>query len=238
MKMIWVFLLSIYSLFSNETDIFQVSTFRALNEGVFEGSYSYGELFKKGDFGLGTFNETNGEMVALDGDFYQDSPNGSLQRVHPSQTTPFAAVTFFKNKFSKNIKNLKSFELLGKAILPFIKNKNTPYALKITGNFPHLHLRSLKRQTRPYPKLSDAVKEQYEYEAYNIEGTLVGFWFPSYLDGINVGGFHFHFISSDKKMGGHVLDVSIKTGTCYFQPCENLSIYLPDSASFSKADLK
>lgn len=235
---IFLLLLPIYSLFANETAVFQVSTFSALTEGVFEGKYPYKELFKKGNFGLGTFHGTNGEMVALDGEFYQDSPNGQLHKVQPSQTTPFAAVTFFSSTLSKHLKSSKNFHQLGKAILPLIEQKNTPHALKIVGSFRHLHLRSLKKQEQPYPKLTTASKEQHEYDFYNIEGTLVGFWFPHYLDGINVGGFHFHFLSADKRLGGHILDVSTKNATCYFQPCQNLNIYFPNTESFSQANLE
>ena len=237
MKYFWLFLLPIFSLFSHESQIFQVSTFSALMEGVFNGKFTYEDLFKEGNFGLGTFDGTNGEMVALDGHFYQDSPSGVLREVQPSQTTPFAAVVFFQSSFSKKLKSSKNFDQLGNFILPSIEHRNTPYALRIDGSFRHLHLRSLKKQSPPYPKLIKAVKEQHEFDLYDVEGTLVGFWFPEYLNGVNVGGFHFHFISADHTSGGHVLDVSTKSATCYFQPSQSLKIHFPDNEGFSQANL-
>jgi len=42
------------------------------------------------------------------------------------------------------------------------------------------------------------------FEAENISGTLVGFYCPDYIGNINAKGHHFHFISDDKKWGGHV----------------------------------
>ena len=44
----------------------------------------------------------------------------------------------------------------------------------------------------------------FEYE--HTSGILVGYLLPEYLNGISISGFHFHFLSSDKKQGGHVLD--------------------------------
>lgn len=238
MKYFWLFLFPFFSLFSEESQIFQVSTFSALMEGVYDGSITYKEVANQGDFGLGTFNQINGEMVALDGVFYQDSPTGTLTQVDPSETTPFAVVTFFKTSFGQKLLSSKNFDHLTKLLLPFIKQKNTPHALKIEGTFRHLHLRSLPKQEPPYPDLNKAVKKQHEYDLYDVEGTLVGYYFPEYLNGVNVGGFHFHFINSDRTKGGHVLDVTTKTGTCYFQPCQDLKIYFPDSASFAEANLR
>jgi|JI9StandDraft_1071089.scaffolds.fasta_scaffold498374_2 acetolactate decarboxylase len=63
--------LAIFPLLGSE--LFQVSTYQALLEGVYDGTTMYRELFNKGDFGLGTFNDIDGEMVALEGGtgFYQ-----------------------------------------------------------------------------------------------------------------------------------------------------------------------
>ncbi|WP_420420768.1 acetolactate decarboxylase [Simkania sp.] len=238
MKYFWFFLLPLFSLFSEESQIFQVSTFSALMQGVYDGSMTYAEVEKQGNFGLGTFNQINGEMVALDGLFYQDSPNGTLSQVDPKQTTPFAVITFFNSSFSQKLLSSRNFEHLGRLLLPLIKQKNTPHAIKIEGSFRHLHLRSLPKQDPPYSNLMHAVKKQNEYDFYDIKGTLVGYYFPEYLNGVNVGGFHFHFISADLTKGGHVLDVSTKSGTCYFQPCQNLKIHFPDSARFAEANLR
>ena len=221
----------LFSLFSGENELFQVRTFSSLVDGHYGGVYKYEDLFKHGDFGFGTFDGIRGEMVALDGEFYQDSPTGELSRVKPSETTPYAAVLFFNPTGSQNLKSSKSMDQLTNSILPFLEQKNTPYALRIKGRFRHLHLRSLRKQTPPYVKLEEAAKEQYEYDFYDVEGTLVGYYFPSYLDGVNAAGssFHFHFIDSEKKKGGHVLDASTKSATCDFQLCQDLKIYFPNS---------
>lgn len=66
----------------------------ALTTGLYEGQITYGEIRKHGDFGLGTFNDLDGEMVGFDGTFYQLRSGGSARPVTPEQKTPFAAVIF------------------------------------------------------------------------------------------------------------------------------------------------
>ena len=215
------------------TELYQVSTFKALEEMVYDGEVRYSDVFKKGDFGLGTFNGTDGEMIALDGTYYQDSPTGALSLASPSLKTPFAAVTFFKPKQTVKVKNATSFKELGMMLDHFIAPQNTPVAIKISGNFKKIKLRSLKKQTPPYGPLM-----QNDYSWDHIQGTLVGFWFPKYLDGINVGGYHYHFIDEKKEKGGHVLDLSLISGVAQLMICETLTIDFPSSHSFNSADLE
>lgn len=231
MNKLFVLLLMGVALYASE--IYQVSTFKALTEMVYEGDVRYGDLFKKGDFGLGTFNNTRGEMVALDGAYYQDDPDGRLSLVRPSEKTPFAAVIFFKPEKTVKLKSAKSFTQFGQMLDHFISAHNTPHAVKVTGSFRMIKLRSLKEQEPPYQPLM-----QNDYEFYDRDGTLVGFWFPHYLDGINVGGFHFHFIDEKKEYGGHVLDFSLKSGVAELQPCTSLTIDFPKVEAFNHADLE
>ena len=177
------------------------------------------------------------EMVAIDGQFYQDSANGTLRLVDPSLKSPFAVVTFFTPTFSFPLENLQKNEDLYEFISRNFEKKNIPYAIKIEGSFRSLHLRSLEKQEAPFKPLAEAVKEQNEYELFDVEGTLVGFFFPYYFDGINLTRFHFHFINKAKTMGGHVLKIDLKKGTCFLEPCETITLQLPNTESFSNANL-
>ncbi len=75
--------------------IFQVAPIAGLAEGVYDGNYTYGELKKHGDFGLGTFLDLDGEMIAVDGKFYQMLDNGHFKLVDDKQVVPFAEVNYF-----------------------------------------------------------------------------------------------------------------------------------------------
>ena len=55
----------------SECVIYQTSLMSALISGVYEGQITMAELLKHGDFGLGTFNNLDGELVALNSKIYQ-----------------------------------------------------------------------------------------------------------------------------------------------------------------------
>src|ERR1700684_1692349 len=74
---------------------YQTSTMGALLDGVYDGDVTIRELLQHGNFGLGTFNGLDGEMLVLDGVCYQLRGDGSAQPAAPDQCTPFAVVTWF-----------------------------------------------------------------------------------------------------------------------------------------------
>jgi acetolactate decarboxylase len=76
--------------------IFQTSTLQALMDGVYDGNMTFQELGRYGDFGIGTFNGLDGEMIGLDGKFYQIKADGRVSPVAGTMKTPLAEVTLFK----------------------------------------------------------------------------------------------------------------------------------------------
>jgi len=215
--------------------VFQVSTISALTQGVYDGDYRYGDLMKKGDFGLGTFLDLNGEMVALDGHFYQIEASGKLTQVRKDQIVPFAEITYFHPSTSKPLNNVPNYNQLAEQLITI--SKNVPYAIRIDGSFHTLTLRSLRKQKKPYPTLVKAASEQAIYRLRDVKGTLVGFWFPAYWGGIAVPGFHLHFVTADRRTGGHVLELSIDQAKLSVAKLDQVHVYLPHTASFSQINL-
>ena len=70
-------------------------------------------------------------------------------------------------------------------------------------------IRSVPKQNKPFPTLAEALKKETRFELNNVKGTMVGFRFPSYIREINEPGYHFHFITEDRKAGGHVLQCTV-----------------------------
>lgn len=217
--------------------IFQASLFEALMEGVYEGDLTYGELKKHGDFGLGTFNRLDGEMVGVDGVFYRIGSDGKVSVVEDSRKSPFAIVTFFDSNETLVPDRELSCEELKQYIDDAIDEKNIFYAIKISGEFKYMKTRSVHAQEKPYPPVSEAVKDQSEFNLNKIKGTIVGYWFPPYIGGVSQSGFHFHFISDDKKSGGHVLECKTKDIVIEIDHIRDLQIDLSDNEDFNKADL-
>ena len=63
---------------SHDHRMYQISTSTALVEGVNKGAVSSRALLEYGDFGLGTFENLDGEMVIVDGAIYQVRGDGSV----------------------------------------------------------------------------------------------------------------------------------------------------------------
>lgn len=97
--------------------------------------------------------------------------------------------------------------------------------------------RSVPAQSKPYPPLAEATKNQKVTEFNNVEGTLVGFRCPAYSNGINVPGYHFHFLEKDRKMGGHVLDLKVDSAVIKIDDMAGFSMVLPSNNDFDTANL-
>src|SRR5215210_4372892 len=92
--------------------LFQTSTVDALLEGKYDGDVSFAELEARGDFGLGTLDALDGEMICLDGNFYQIKSDGRAYPVDGRARTPFAVVTVFEPDMSETLSTPMSFEAL------------------------------------------------------------------------------------------------------------------------------
>jgi acetolactate decarboxylase len=217
--------------------IFQTSTIDALLKGDYDGNLSFAELKKHGNFGLGTFNTLDGEMVALDGAFFQIKANGKVSLINEKLQTPFSVVCnfspdkVFEQKTTVDLNQLKS--ILDSKLI----TQNIYYAIKIEGNFSYIKTRSVPAQTKPYPPLLEVIKNQPTFEYKDVKGTLVGFWFPAYMKGINVPKYHFHFISNDKTQGGHLITCTGNNLTISIDEISTFNLSLPNTDSFHKLDL-
>ena len=60
---------------------------------------------------------------------------------------------------------------------------------------------------------------------------------PSWVGGLNVPGYHWHFLSDDRKVGGHVLDCRVREGRVRYDVCHDWQVKLPESRRFNEADL-
>ncbi len=190
----------------NKDVLFQVSTMNAILEGVYDGEITYGELRRHGDFGIGTFDGLDGELFALEGKFYRIKADGIAYPVDDSMKTPFAVVTFFEPDKSVLLDETFDYKQLQQYLDNLLPTKDIFYAIKIEGTFKYIKARNIPRQNKPYPQFSEVVKSQLIFEFHNVEGAIVGFRSPAYVEGMSVPGYHLHFITKDKKTGGHLLE--------------------------------
>ena len=192
---------------SADHSVFQISTFHALKQGLLETETTFGELKKQGDFGLGTVNGLDGEMVALNGEFFQVKADGSVHSIPDDAKTPFAVVTFFKPDEKVSLPRLNNLKEFQDALDRIQSDRDSIVAIRASAVFEQIKLRSPRKQTKPYPPLEEALKGQAEFEFKNVRGTLVGFRFPRYWDGVNVGrrSFALHCRGQKKRRPCHGL---------------------------------
>jgi acetolactate decarboxylase len=217
--------------------LFQTSTIDALLEGKYDGDVSFTELEERGDFGLGTLDALDGEMVALDGDFYQVKADGRAYPIGKHMRTPFAVVTFFEPGLSRSLATPTDFETLGACLDRLVGDEPSCYAVRVDGRFDYVKTRSVPRQRKPYPPLAEVVKSQPTFELHDVRGSLLGFRFPDYAQGINVAGNHFHFITEDRDAGGHVLEFRLASGELRVDHEADLRLELPPGVDLPVPDL-
>lgn len=217
--------------------VFQTSTISALLERVYDGNTTVGELAGHGDFGLGTFNALDGEMTVVDGVFYQCKSDGRAYVAEPAAQTPFAVVMRFDPTVEISVDDSMDFKAFAHALDAAVPSRNIFYAVKAGGMFNHVKVRAVPRQKTPYPAMLDVVREQAVFDHRDIAGNVVGFRFPDYTVGLNAPGYHLHFISADRSVGGHVLEFSTRQVDVEIDVTSDFHMELPDAGAFLDADL-
>jgi len=218
--------------------LYQVSTIDALMQGVYDGVQPVGELRNHGDFGIGTFDSLDGEMIVLDGRVYQAKADGRIYSVTDTATTPFATVTWFERDITTTVDRPLNFSEFSAEMGNRLPTQNMIYAVKIQGTFPSMKVRAIPAQQKPYPTLTEAAKNQLVYSYANTTGTVVGFYTPAFFKGLNVAGYHLHFISDDRRTGGHILDFTVPANaTVEYDITPAFAMPLPTSGAFTGVDL-
>jgi acetolactate decarboxylase len=217
--------------------LFQTSTINALLEGVYDGDMLVATLRQHGDFGLGTLNGLDGEMVQVDGRVFQVRSDGKARSVPDDARVPFADTTFFDANRSVTVNKPLSFNELATYLDTLLPSRNIFYAIRIEGTFASLKTRSVPRQAKPYPRLAEVVKTQPTFEFHHQRGVMVGFWTPAYAAGLNVPGYHFHFLTADRTRGGHVLECTLGRVKISVDDTPRFSLDLPHTREFRSAVL-
>jgi acetolactate decarboxylase len=217
--------------------LFQASTIGALLEGAFDGDLSFAELAEHGDLGLGTLNRLDGEMIALDGEFFRADVDGGVHPVPPEEKTPFAVVTRLEPSDEERFAGPLSHEELLARIDELVPAGASSCAVRLDGRWELVRARSVPAQTPPYRPLTEVVADQHVFELTDLEGTMLGFRFPTWVEGIEVAGYHLHFISADRTRGGHVLDSRSRELCVEIDPSDDLHVELPPQVELADPDL-
>jgi acetolactate decarboxylase len=217
--------------------ITQVSVINALMLGQYDGQMGIPEMLRYGNFGVGTLDHLDGELIVLDGKTYQVGGDGVVRDVDSDRSTPFVVITSFEQDGDFPCPQVGSLSDLDAHLDDALPQKNNFVAIRVDARFTSITLRSVHRQDPPYKPLAEVAKSQSVWTHQDVSGTLVGIRSPVWVGGLNVPGTHWHFLSDDHKIGGHVLDCRVREGLVRYDVCGDWLVKLSRSSKFDAIDV-
>ena len=210
--------------------VFISAPIAALVEGIYRADTTIGLLRQKGNLGIGTFNDLDGELVLLDGKVYCLRPQGDAEVISDDVHTPFALTTQFEGDTEDRFEKIEeaAFE---HALLDLVPSTNLMYAIRIDGRFDYIRARSVPKMMNYLP-LAEIARLQTVFEFKDVEGTIVGFYTPNFLSGVHLPGLHLHFITKDRTRGGPLLAAATNGVTVKLQHAPAVELGLPMTFDF------
>ena len=219
------------------TKFTQISLFSVLLSGRYGGVISVAEVKKLGSMAIATMDRLDGEMQMIDGVVYQACADGRVHLPGDDETVPFGTVAEFHAERSLRLADIPSYELFEARMAECCPQENLPLAIRLTGDFRTMKVRAVARQERDGVGLAEAAKNEALFELADCSGDLVGFRLPGYVKGVNAPGWHLHFMDSERRRGGHVVNFSLLAGELRFCYADDFQIRLPGPAVFAGLDL-
>ena len=212
----------------------QVSILQALSQGDFMGSISVADLRTLGDTGIGTFDGLEGELIMVGGDVFQARADGLTVAATDAMTVPFADVTFMDSEMIFELEAPLTFNGLCQELTEQVKsyNANLFYMATIECALSKLVVRSaLPRWSGEGTLAEHMVLAQKTFSYEDVRGTIVALYCPPFMSGLNMPGWHLHFISDDRTVGGHILDLELEQGFVTLDQTRGFNMVLPDADS-------
>ena len=221
-----------------ENTIHQYAPTVALLNSIYEGNITPQQMVQQGNIGIGTVNYLAGELVAVDGVVYTIDAEGGIAEAPEDLESPNMTMINFQPKQTVTVENIESYEDLTRELLKYSTSKNSFYAYRIKGEFKHLKMASAHKVENEDVSLFEYLDTRVMYTRDNIKGTLVGLFTPDYLGNIVIPGMHFHFLSDDIKLGGHLEDIKFDKLSIEIQEVNQVNLQLPETEKFRNKDLK
>jgi len=206
--------------------LYQAGSFAIFEKGAYSEILSVDDMNRLGDQGIGGFEDLNGELLQVDGTIYQITNDGVVHTPAGETGICFANTIKFTPEITYTVHNTSSLDDLYTTITESVPDPEQMYAVRIDGSFHNVSFRSIPAQNKPYPPLSDVIKNQSIFYREAANGTLVGFYYPEWMNGVNYAGFHLHFITDSHDAGGHILKAEPKEAVVSLEKVSELHLYL------------
>lgn len=199
-----------------------------IKNGIFTGDIKLSEVIKCGNFGIGTFNNIDGELVVIDGKIYRTKADGTAEIVdNLDEKTPYAIVTEFQPEIEHNVAQLNFSDLIDEIDTMRSKLRESILCIEVAGIFKWVQTRAPEPSYPPYKDLADIIADQPSTTFDNINGNVVGFYTPEFLSALGVPDYHFHFIDESRGFGGHLQDLYLDEGVIKIQCVDEIKVVKP-----------
>lgn len=214
----------------------QFAVLDALLAGAYESGITVAAVRELGDFGIGCCDHLGGEVLILDGEVFECTVGAPPDRMRGEQILPFVDVCRFPAAEGVDV-TAADLGAFTDRVEQDLVSRNLFHAVRVDGLFSSLRVRITPRQEHPFRPLAEVTSGQIETVLDDVRGTLVGFWSPSIYQGITVAGLHVHFLTDDRTVGGHVLDVAIGEGRLRLAAYARFDLRLPADDMFLRTEL-
>lgn len=208
--------------------ITHAGTYANLSRGDYAGSFPVTNLVRYGDHGLGTFDRLDGELVMVGGVVYRADVDCRLGPPGVSNLTPFAVITPFAPDRMFDVENMtdarfrRALDLRGRP-------RGIPQAIQVEGRFKQVTIRSVPAQAEPWRPLDEAIAaDARSLTVSNVNGVLVGYYYPDNLTSLHPAGYHLHMVDAERTFGGHVLGFEIDKARISIDNSPYLNVILPE----------
>jgi alpha-acetolactate decarboxylase len=196
-------------------DIFQFSTYAALQAGFNTGQPRTADLTTHGTHGLGVYEDGRLMLLADRKAFILDATSNNKASPAPLQATlPFAMVTIFHPTAQLNMARIEMHEL---EALISSHAANTLMPFKLAGKF-HVVLA---------PGAEEVV----------AAGHVFGFVVPAWMQGISGPRVHAHFLDDRGQIGGRVCGFSAEAVTLGWAKCGRFHLGFPQGEAWEEVKL-
>ncbi len=196
----------------------QAGIFSVLETGSYDRITTVDEMNSKGDLGVGGFEKMDGELIQINGTIYQVTSDGVVHTPSGDTGVTFMNTVKFNPELTHEFNHTENLTELEDELEQSFPSRDCIYAIRIDGFFPEMSVRSIPVQQKPYPPLSSVIANQSVFNLTSSTGTISGFWFPAWMQGVNYAGYHLHYITADRTSGGHILGCTIENGTAMMDP--------------------
>ncbi len=210
-------------------ELFQVQMVQSLLDGNYDGDVTIGELRDKGSFGIGTIQGLDGELVVVDGEFWNIDIDGRSRLAADDQRVPFAVLTDLKVDVTIELPSRTTKDEVQEHVHSVLDDPTGIYAVRFDGRFEHVQFRSVRHQEPPYRPFAEVLEtDQQIFERSGLDAVMVGFHFPDHAEGVNFPGWHFHMVDSSRSTGGHVYDFVLEHATVGVGRMRRVHLELPE----------